>query len=563
MRFSGRVVSGTVLVLVFAIVVLIWSAYRSLGRDLERQEFEDLGRMAGLVKAAIGDDPGAWHSQARTLGVAHGIRITVIDSSGNVLADSDIPNPDQTVIENHLGRPEVQAALSGGSGTARRNSSTVGAEFFYVAVRGGPGVVRVAREAAVVQGTIQRTLRSVTFAALLALLVGTVLAYAAASSVTRPIRALASAARAIAAGNLPRFPRSGVPEIDALVVSLREMNRQLAERFEELRREQSESAALVTSMVEGVIASDARGRVATANPAARTMLGYGPDEPMPDMNALFKEKEARDLVATVIAGEAATREITLDGAVLLASGRPLPTGGAVLVLHDLTDLRRLERARSDFVANASHELKTPLTSIAGYSETLLGDDPDPETRRRFLSAIHANARRMQALVDDLLDLSRIESGRWQPRPETQELGSLAEDEWSALAGRGNRSLDLAIPPDASRVKSDPQALRQILRNLMENSIRHTEDDGSITVSARTEGAGVEISVTDDGTGILSDHLPRIFERFYRADEARSRDHGGTGLGLSIVKHLVEAHGGRVAAASVYGQGTTIRFWLPA
>ncbi len=407
-----------------------------------------------------------------------------------------------------------------------------------------------------------RALRSVIFAALLALAVGTLMAYVAASSVTRPIRALASAARAIAAGNLPRFPRSGVPEIDALVVSLREMNRQLAERFEELRHEQSESSALVSSMVEGVIASDARGRIATANPAARAMLGYGPDEAMPDLNALFKEKEARDLVAKVMEGEAQTREISFDGVVMLASARPLPSGGAVLVMHDLTDIRRLERARSDFVANASHELKTPLTSIAGYSETLLQEDPDQATRERFLQAIHSNARRMQALVDDLLDLSRIESGRWQPRPEPVALEVVAREEWAAQAGGGQRLLQLEIDPSAASVIVDAQAIRQVFRNLFENAIRHTAADGSITVSAKPEAGGIDIAVSDNGTGILSDHLPRIFERFYRADEARSREHGGTGLGLSIVKHLIEAHGGRASAASEYGSGTTITLWFP-
>ena len=216
------------------------------------------------------------------------------------------------------------------------------------------------------------------------------------------------------------------------------MHRQLGDRFDELRREQAESAALVESMVEGVIAADGRGRIVTANLAARRLLGYDPGDTLPDLAELFRVKAAREVVDAVLQGRPVQdRQIEMDGRVFLVNARPLPAGGAVMVLHDLTEVRRLEAVRRDFVANVSHELKTPLTSISGYAETLLGDAADADTTRLFLGTILSNARRMQRLVDDLLDLSRIEAGRWQPTRSEVDVAAVARESWAALAGRAD------------------------------------------------------------------------------------------------------------------------------
>jgi signal transduction histidine kinase len=251
---------------------------------------------------------------------------------------------------------------------------------------------------------------------------------------------------------------------------------------------------------------------------------------------------------------------------VLLTGHPLAQGGAVLVLHDVTDLKRLETVRRDFVANVSHELKTPLTVIRGYAETLQSGDPPPELRAQFLDTVLANARRMQQLVDDLLDLSRIESGSWRPEPVAVPLEPLARDVWSQVA-RGSRGVGRAVQvecgPGAETVHADPEALRQVLTNILDNAVRHTPPGGTVTVCATHESGGTRLDISDTGPGIPSDHLPRIFERFYRVDPARSRELGGTGLGLSIVKHLVEAHGGRVEARSQLGAGTTITAIFPA
>ncbi|MDQ3207140.1 MAG: ATP-binding protein, partial [Gemmatimonadota bacterium] len=229
------------------------------------------------------------------------------------------------------------------------------------------------------------------------------------------------------------------------------------------------------------------------------------------------------------------------------------------------ELRRLETVRRDFVANVSHELKTPLTSISGYAETLLTDTPEPETTRRFLRTILDNARRMQRLVDDLLDLARIEAGRWQPEPEPVEVHDIALEIWTEFeerAGARGVKLEVDIAAGAETAEVDADALRQVLTNLVDNSLRYTARGGRIVCRSRREDSGVAISVVDNGAGIAHEHLPRIFERFYRADHSRSRDEGGTGLGLAIVKHLVEAHGGRVYAESERGAGTTVTCWFP-
>ena len=568
MTFARRLILGALLILVVAVAVLLVAAERSLRQDLEGEIALSLEREAGLIGEALPADSLAWGEAVRRLERQNHHRITLIDRAGRVRADSDFPPGALPPIENHGDRPEVRAALEGGRGVASRRSETVGRRLLYVALPGGPGVVRVAAGLNQVDEMVRRAQGAVAGAALLALAVGSLLALIAARSVVRPLSAITGAARAIAAGSPPRFPRSGIPDIDFLVQALRQMHRQLADRFEELRREQAESAALVEAMVEGVIAADGRGHIVTANPAARRLLGYGPADPLPDLAELFRVKAARETVEEVLGGQPVHgRQLDLDGRAIAVNARPLPAGGAVLVLHDLTEIRRLEAVRRDFVANVSHELKTPLTSISGYAETMLGEGTDPETSRRFLAIILDNARRMQHLVDDLLDLARIEAGRWQPTREEVDVAGLANETWALLADRGGASgvtFSLEVDPPARAVTADRDALAQVLTNLMDNALRYTPAGGRVVCRATPVSGGIEISVRDTGGGISGEHLPRIFERFYRADPSRSRSRsaGGSGLGLAIVKHLVEAHGGRVAADSALGSGTTVRCWFP-
>ena len=413
----------------------------------------------------------------------------------------------------------------------------------------------------IVRGTQRLAVLAVVLVAPLAGL----LAWLLGRAIDRPLVRAEAAVRSIAEGTPPSFPRSRIPEMERLVSALRDMHERLEARFGALARREAEAEALVHAMVEGVIASDAAGRVTVANPAARRLLGYEPGTPIPDLPILFRQKPAREAVAAALKGERARdREVELDDRTCLLSARGLPGGGAVVVLHDLTELRKLEAVRRDFVTNVSHELKTPLTSIAGYAETLLAELPDPEVARRFLETILQNARRMQELVDDQLDLSRIESGHWRPAPRELAAEPLLREAWEPFEAsvRGSLRFEAVFEPDATTLFADPGAMRQILSNLYDNARRHTPPGGTVSARLAPEGEGLLLTVRDTGSGIGSEHLPRIFERFYRADPARSRAGGGSGLGLAIVKHLVEAHGGRVWAASTVGQGTTIACWFP-
>jgi two-component system phosphate regulon sensor histidine kinase PhoR len=566
MKFAGRLVVGTVLILLVTVLVLVWTAEVSLRRDLENEFAAGLEREARLVRSALPLNQEEWGPLIKRFAAENAHRITLIDRSGNVVEDSEVPENQLASLENHRDRAEVRDALGGRTGRDSRGSTSVGRRLMYVAIPGGTGVVRVAADLGQVTQTVRRAQGSVLLAALLALLLGSILAYFTGRAVARPLTEITMAADVIAGGSTPRFPHSGIPDIDRLVRALRQMHLQLTERFEALQRKQSETAAMVDSMAEGVIAANHKGRIITANEAARRMLGYESAVALPELAQLFREKSARAIVDEAIqGGTVQAQELEFEGRTLSLSARPLPEGGTVLVLYDLTEIRRLEAVRRDFVANVSHELKTPLTSISGYSETLLGDPPDAETTQRFLHVIVGNARRMQRLVDNLLDLSRIESGGWKPRLEVVDLatviGGVIED-CSGKSVAEHISIVMDIAEDARSLVADEDAVRQVVFNLVDNALRYTPRGGTITCRAGLEGELIAIRVTDSGSGIAREHLPRIFERFYRIDSSRSRDEGGTGLGLAIVRHLVEAHGGRVRAESVVGKGTTITAYFP-
>ena len=568
MRLATRLFVTTSLLVAAAVGGLTIAADRLLRRYLEDETARGLEREAHLVAAFLPADSLRWPAFARELGARVGQRVTLIDAKGTVRGDTEFDRASLNGLENHLLRPEVQQALSEGVGRAERLSASTNERQIYVAVAGGPAglaVVRVSTTLTAVDAQVGAVQRAVALAGLAALFAAGALAWVLSREVAKPLVQLGGAARAIADGRPPGFPDSRVPEVAQHIVALRAMHEQLDQRFTDLVREREETATLIETMADGVVAADARGAIVTLNRAARRLLGYGPEDPFPALAELFHEKAARDLVATVLAGhEAEPQELERGGRTLHLTGRALPNGGGLLVIRDVTELRRLEAVRRDFVANVSHELKTPLTSIAGYAETLATEASPGTQTERFARPILSNARRMHRLVDDLLDLSRIESGRWQPDPERVDVRGLAGEAWTAFADRARerRIQFTAAAGDVHHVTADPEALRQVLTNLLDNALRHTPAGGRITVSLESAPGGVIVSVADTGSGIAPEHLPRIFERFYRADPGRSREEGGTGLGLAIVKHLVEAHGGRVEAYSSLGKGTTIRMFFP-
>jgi len=555
-KLATRLFVTTSLLVAAAVGSLTIAADRMLGRHLEDEIARGLEREARLVADLLPADSLRWPEFARELGARVGQRVTLIDAKGTVRGDTEFDRASLDRLENHLLRPEVQQALSTSVGRAERLSASTNER---------RTVVRVSTTLAAVDAQVDAVQRTVALAGLGAILAAGALAWLLSQEVAKPLVQLGGAARAIADGRRPAFPDSRVPEVAQHIVALRDMNDQLDQRFTDLVREREETATLIETMADGVVAADARGAIVTLNSAARRLLGYGPDDPFPALAELFHEKPARDLVATVLAGlEAEPHELERGGRTLLVTGRALPNGGGLLVIRDVTELRRLEAVRRDFVANVSHELKTPLTSIAGYAETLALEATPGTQTERFTRPILSNARRMHRLVDDLLDLSRIESGRWQPDPERVDVRGLAEEAWAAFADRAReRQIQFSATVGNVRyVTADSEALRQVLTNLFDNALRYTPPAGRIAVSLEPAPGGVTVSVADTGSGIAPEHLPRIFERFYRADPGRSREEGGTGLGLAIVKHLVEAHGGRVEAHSMPGRGTTIRMFFP-
>jgi signal transduction histidine kinase len=322
--------------------------------------------------------------------------------------------------------------------------------------------------------------------------------------------------------------------------------------------------ALSESLNEGAVAIDAGRQVVHMNEHARRLLSARTVIPF-SMDELPRDRALRHAMEAALRGDATEAlELRLGDRTISMTARPLAAGGAVLALFDLTPVRVLEVVRRDFVANVSHELKTPLTIVRGFAETLTDEHLPEEQRRQFAATILSNTRRMQRIVDDLLDLSRIESGGWTPNPMEVGIESIVTEALASVIPKTQLhavTVRVDVAEDAAMVYADPTAVRQVVANLVDNALRHTRS-GEVVVYSRREAARTIIGVRDTGSGIPRDALPRIFERFYRVDTARSRDEGGTGLGLAIVRHLVEAHGGRVSAASELGKGTTVEAWFP-
>lgn len=533
MSFAGRLVAGTFTIVVVALLVLIIGSERTLRTSLERDLSMALEREGRLVGSMLPRDTTRWQGVVDRVALEYGHRIVVRDPDGRVLAASD------SLLGNRVMRSEITTT--------------------------GLSVITAASMESI-DDDVRRARRSMILASLTALLVALGVATLTGRSIARPLVELSGAARAIASGSQPRFPRSNITEIDSLAAALRQMHGDLTDRFTELQRERAASAAMVDTMVDGILAADPRGNVVLINAAARRLLGYGPGEQVPPMQALFRVKEAQEAVGAALGGKAIRdQEVEMDGRILSLSVVPAGSAGTVAVIRDLSDVRHLEAVRRDFVANVSHELKTPLTSISGYAETLLADDLGTAERERFARTILDNAHRMQMLVDDLLDLSRVESGRWSPRVGELDIDREITAAWSGFADRAvARSVTLhrELAPDAAVLRADPEAIRHILDNLFDNALRYVGDGGNITMRSRRTDGFIELAVQDDGAGIPSEHLPRIFERFYRVDPSRSREDGGTGLGLSIVRHMVESHGGQVSATSQIRNGTTILCRFP-
>lgn len=565
MKLAHRLLLQSLAVVAVLVVSVVLIIDNQIHTSITAQTTLDLAGEARLLATEWkpGVNADAFADEA---GAATGHRVTLIDSAGHVVGDSEFDGPALESLEIHSRRPEIIAARQAGVGSVRRMSPSTGEERLYVAVTAAQGVARVSVTTRVVEDIFKRAQRGVLLAGLVSFILATILAALFSRSVSKPITDLRNVARALAAGDLGRRPALAAPgEVGDLADAIHRLAEQLEARLSALAAEQSVLSSLVDALNEGVIAISPEHQVVRINDIGRQLLSI--DRALPfAVDYLPRETMLRSAISLAMSGtETEPEEVVIGDNTLSLTARPLVNGGAVIALFDLTPIRRLEAVRRDFVANVSHELRTPLTIVGGFAETLQDPDIPAEERAAFARKILNNTQRMQRIVDELLDLSRIESGRWQPRPEMVPIAALAADilrRMSASAAAKGITLDTRIDPRTKLVYADRTALEQILLNLTENAGRHT-DAGSITIAAAPgEDRGVILSVIDTGTGIAAEHLPRIFERFYRADSGRSRETGGTGLGLAIVKHLVEAHGGMVTAESRVGAGTTISIFLP-
>ena len=495
---------------------------------------------------------------------ASGARVTVIDSSGKVLADSEA-SPEN--MENHASRPEVAAALRGHEASATRVSKSVGTELLYVAVPIHGGVVRLAeRLTAIHEANVQirrDLIKGSAIAALLALL----LAFVATQSIGRRLLRITEFAERIATGDLSaRIQEGSGDEIAHVAAALDKTARKLEEGFNALENSRQTLETLLNSMQEAVIAIAQDQRVLWANQRMERLLPGGVRLGAPLVQSV-RDPEILESMQKALD----TRDVTMARAAKISSGRifdvtaaPMPGGGAVAVLHDQTEIERVEKTRRDFIANVSHELRTPLTSIQGYAETLLEANGMADPQREFLEIIRKNAMRMGRLTEDLLVLARVESGEQAFNMQLtmpQELLDDAVQTFRELAA--SRGIELSvINTSNSAVLVDRYAIHQVLSNLIDNALKYGDQGGKILLGSGETEEGVQFYVRDFGAGIPSEHLPRLFERFYRVDKARSRESGGTGLGLAIAKHVVRAHSGTIRAESELNHGSTFYFTLP-
>jgi two-component system, OmpR family, phosphate regulon sensor histidine kinase PhoR len=572
---------GLLYLLVLLLVLAALDAYvvRALRQEHLDSAFSQLESISRLVLAnppAVSDQSRLeewtkWFGQS-------GIRVTLIADGGKVLADS---SEDPAKMENHLARPEVKEALLKGSGQAVRRSPTLGLDLVYLANRYDtnnerPLIIRLSLPVNRVEASVFAFRTRLWGISLLILICGGGISLLFSRAVSRRIQRLKEFSKRVSDGDFrPLTLDRHKDELADLSSTLSQTALKLDRTIGTLTEERNQSAAVLASMEEGVAVIGIDQRVVYCNSAfcraaSVPSISY---EGRP-VTELIRHSDLLSMIPKALSGGE-----TIHGEVVVGSIRPQSfavtsapirsggtTRGAVMVLHDITEIRRLERARRDFIANISHEFKTPLTAIQGFAETLLGGAlDDHQNRARFLEIIREHALRLGRLTDDLLKLAQIEAGQIQREMRPVAVAEIIDPcvEVARIKAQQKKlCLEAEYSRDLPMLSGDVRAFQEILQNLLDNAVRYTSAGGKIQVKAMTEGTEVVLSVADTGIGIPKAEQDRIFERFYRADAARSRESGGTGLGLSIVKHLVESHGGRIRVESEIGQGSNFIVYLP-
>ncbi len=575
----GRIVLSSVAAILIMIVVsglYLENRLRVWYEDWIESELTDFARLTRqqVEQTPVFDSMAAWDTFADSIGHLVDIRVTIISGDGTVLGDTDLNLDEIEVVENHRNRSEIHDAITEGQGAARRYSTTLSTDMLYLALpwsrEDGAGVVRVSRPLTEVNTAIRRFRGFLAVAGLLGVVLALLVSGVISRLLARTLLEIADGARSLASGEMGHriLPRSR-DELGGLAGSINQIAEELERTVSTLSDERDRFQAVLDSMHGAVIALGADQRITMVNPRAMSLLGLDEEPIGRTLLETVRSPDLDRLVHSAQAGTPAAGEIALLGDLaltLLVRATPLDVnGGAVLVLIDVTELRRLERIRRDFLANVSHELRTPVSVIRANAETLIdGALDDREHAVRFTGNILKDAERLSNLVDDLLDLSRLESEGYQAEKVTLQLHGVLQNTVRSLKDlieSREHELTVGIPDDLA-VMADPQGVEQIFLNLLDNAIKYTPEGGKIIIRADRRDGEIRIEVINNGPGIESRHRDRIFERFYRIDEGRSRETGGTGLGLSIVRHLAEAMGGRAGFEPVPDGGSLFWFTLP-
>ena len=580
-RLLAASLAASALTLSIATLLVSWSVRQTMDATIEAGLVNEARLAAETLSHRRAATAAELDAEADALGRLVSARVTFIAPDGSVVGDSELDATALQALENHGTRPEIVDSRATGLGIARRYSTTLTTSMLYVAVAvHNPDTPLIAQvRLSLPLTSISQQLAAVRRAALaafaVALLTALVLAWAASQVLSRRLQAIAAVAQRYAAGDLSRPSRDyAADEIGIVARALDDSVRELGHRAADLESDRARMEAILGGMIEGVLVVNDQGRIQLVNAAARRMLRLqGTVDGRHYLEIIRHPDVAARLGATLDGRTTEGLELALpreSDRSIIARSAPVVSAnarGAVLVLHDITELRKADRVRRDFVANVSHELRTPLTAVRGYVEALLDEGTDTPDARRFLEIIGRHTLRMERLVRDLLRLARLDAGQEPLEHVPVSLASLFEgvetDLTDALEGR-EQVVERRIAGDAVVVPGDAAKLHDALRNLLENASNYSPAGGHIEMATSRHGDRVHITVSDRGPGVPDADLPRIFERFYRADKARSRgerDPGGTGLGLAIVKHLIELHGGTVSAANRPGGGAVFTIEL--
>lgn len=581
-RLFSQLVIPSLTIIIVVVLTFVWLIIRSVEDFYYDEKTNELKTHAVLVSRIISNeftnDIRDITKVCQDLGAATGTRVTIIAASGDVLGDS---HEDPRKMDNHNDRPEIIRAHEKEIGTVIRYSHTLEQEMMYLAIPVTIAeqslIIRTSLPITSLQDNIAGIRRTVLIIGILISMMAGVTSLILSKRIAKPLEVMKHSAEQFAEGNFsPKLPISNTTELNSLANSLNRMTKQLNHRFQTILQERNEREAVLSSMVEGVLAVNTQGRIISLNKAATNLFHIERKSAIGNqIGSIIRNSDLIFFIEDVLAGEKVqekeltisntnNRYLNITGAILFDESDKKT--GAVFVLNDITRIRKLENIRKEFVANVSHELKTPITAIKGFTETLRNVS-DPDKQKHFLNILENHSNRLNAIIDDLLELSRIEQqeGLADLHLESSSLRTVLE---SAMQGcekaATDKNIDIRIHCDERLIELiNPPLLQQAVVNLLNNAIKYSDSGNKVIVSARRKNGEVILSVQDFGIGIASEHWNRLFERFYSVDKARSKKLGGTGLGLAIVKHIAHIHNGRVSIHSEIGKGSVFSIIIPA